>query len=335
MNGSLAIVIPAYKPEFLNRTLESLLSQTNQRFSIYIGDDASPANLASLCRETLKGRKFHYIRFDSNLGGKSLVRQWDRCIRLSQEPWVWLFSDDDVMEPGCVAAFYRTLADTAESSDLYRFNTVMMDASDNIRRLNPPHPQREDWRQFAYFLLRNLRVCTQQECIFRRQKYLDLQGFLDLPLAWGSDHAFVIGCGTDKGLVAVNGPRVRFRQSGANISSSGGRLKCASKIQASMDYVRWLMLHLQQHPCPDSPQGDELIRMAAFEWFEEHLRTLRTWYGPQTALKLARFMSEVWGESLSTGLLRLLRMHLELGPYLATRLARRIRVTGKKSWDWN
>lgn len=332
----LAIVIPAYKGEFLARTLASIAGQTDRRFRVYVGDDASRDAIEAITRASAIGDdRLTYHRFETNLGGKSLVRHWDRCIRLSHEPWVWLFSDDDVLEPGCVAAFHQKLADTAGSSDLYRFNSVMIDSCDNVRRLSPPHPSHEDWHQFAYFVLRDLRVCIQQENVFRRQKYEDLQGFLELPLAWAWDHAFAIACGTERGLMAVDGPRVRFRQSGINISSSNDRLKNAAKIQASMEYVRWLMLHLEHHPsgreCLDE---DELIRLAAFEWFEEHLRSLRSWFGPRTTLELARFMSEVWGESLSTGLLRLLRVHMELGPYWATRLARQMGVAGRKSWTW-
>jgi hypothetical protein len=38
----LAIVILYYKLTFFDATLQSLASQTNQRFMVYIGDDVSP-----------------------------------------------------------------------------------------------------------------------------------------------------------------------------------------------------------------------------------------------------------------------------------------------------
>ena len=44
-NETLAIVIPAYKRDFLAETLQSLVNQTNQHFHLYIGDDHSPYNL--------------------------------------------------------------------------------------------------------------------------------------------------------------------------------------------------------------------------------------------------------------------------------------------------
>ena len=38
-----------------------------------------------------------YHRFSENMGGKDLVAHWERCIQLSAEPFIWLFSDDDLM----------------------------------------------------------------------------------------------------------------------------------------------------------------------------------------------------------------------------------------------
>ncbi len=44
----LAIVIPYYKLTFLEATLLSLANQTDQRFKVYIGDDASPEDCTPL-----------------------------------------------------------------------------------------------------------------------------------------------------------------------------------------------------------------------------------------------------------------------------------------------
>ena len=44
----LAIVIPAYKAAFLGRTLASIAAQTDRHFVVYVGDDASPHDLADL-----------------------------------------------------------------------------------------------------------------------------------------------------------------------------------------------------------------------------------------------------------------------------------------------
>ena len=44
----LAIVIPYFKLTFFEETLQSLANQTDQRFKVYIGDDASLENPSDL-----------------------------------------------------------------------------------------------------------------------------------------------------------------------------------------------------------------------------------------------------------------------------------------------
>ena len=97
MKKTLAIVIPAYKIQYLNDTLESLANQTCLRFNVYIGDDCSPNPIRDIVEPFFNRIEVSYIRFDTNLGGRSLVQQWYRCVNLTFEDYIWLFSDDDVL----------------------------------------------------------------------------------------------------------------------------------------------------------------------------------------------------------------------------------------------
>ena len=81
----LAIIIPYFKINFFEKTLESLAQQTDQRFQVYIGDDASPVPPTELL-ENYQGKfSFTYRRFTENLGSISLAKQWERCIAMMQE----------------------------------------------------------------------------------------------------------------------------------------------------------------------------------------------------------------------------------------------------------
>lgn len=108
----MAIVIPAYKITYLRETLESISRQTDKRFNLYIGDDCSPYDIESVVKEYENKIPLTYKRFDTNLGGKDLVAQWERCIEMTKdEEYIWLFSDDDTMDPECVASFYKVLSE--------------------------------------------------------------------------------------------------------------------------------------------------------------------------------------------------------------------------------
>ena len=78
----LAIVIPYYKIDFFSETLNCLANQTNKQFHVYIGNDASPTDPSSLLDNYKDTIKFTYKKFNNNLGGYSLVKQWGRCIGL-------------------------------------------------------------------------------------------------------------------------------------------------------------------------------------------------------------------------------------------------------------
>lgn len=138
----LAIILPAYKSKFLRRTLLSIESQTETNFIVYLCDDASPEPLKEISKKSaLYPNQLIYHRFPENMGSQSLVSHWERCISLSKEPWIWLFSDDDLMDPTCVEGFYKALHKTDSKYDLYRFNTKIIDECDQIIGINPPHPE--------------------------------------------------------------------------------------------------------------------------------------------------------------------------------------------------
>ena len=142
MKEKLAIVIPAYKADFLRDALESIASQTSQQFHLYIGDDNSPQDLYSIVR-SFEGRiDLTYKKFDANLGGQDLVAHWDRCIDLTHdEEWIWLFSDDDVMGSDCVETFFEGLRQN-EGTDLFHFNIKVIDRNGQPVKTCNPFPER-------------------------------------------------------------------------------------------------------------------------------------------------------------------------------------------------
>src|SRR5215217_8290494 len=142
MKEKLAIVIPAYKADFLRDALESIANQTSQDFHLYIGDDNSPQDLYSIVRSFEDRINLTYTKFDSNLGGQDLVAQWNRCVGLTQqEEWIWLFSDDDVMGSDCVETFFAGLKQH-DQADLFHFNMQVINQHGQVTRPGNPFPER-------------------------------------------------------------------------------------------------------------------------------------------------------------------------------------------------
>jgi len=236
----LAIVIPAYKGRFLAEALASIAAQTSREFRVYIGDDCSPDDLEGICRGFRAGLDLHYYRFESNLGGTSLPSHWNRCIELSTEPWVWLFADDDVMEPDCVERFHQVLAETRRACDLYRFNTLTIDGSGRVIKVNRPHPEQESVAEFAYHRLCGNRDSYASEYVFSRSAYDHCGGMVRYPLAWCSDDASWISFAAAAGIHTITGPRVLWRRSGLNITALKGetvplKLEAAAMFADDLD----------------------------------------------------------------------------------------------------
>ena len=238
MDCKLAIVIPAYKYQFLSQSLESLVNQSCRKFNLYIGDDASPYDLNSIIEPFRKQIQIYYKRFEKNLGLVSLTRQWSRCIDLSEkEDFIWLFSDDDIMPFDAVERFYDEL-EKGEYYDLYRFNLQFIDENNKVIRIPGNHPGIESSQEFLKRRLTFSTLSAACEYIFSRKIYVENCGFVEFPLAWCSDDATWAVFGRQNGILTIAGNPVSMRMSsGLNISSD--TRNNALKFSAIVSFVKW------------------------------------------------------------------------------------------------
>lgn len=237
----LAVVIPAYKQEFLADALRCLAKQTNKAFTVYIGDDCSPMELRPIVDSFAVELALHYHRFPNNIGSKNLVQQWARCVDLTQgEPWIWLFSDDDLASPNCVEEFYRTTDN--HPSDVYRFNTCVIDARGAPKSPTLPSPDFESSESMAYHLLHWRRGNSMPDHIFSRAVYKKCGGFVYTPYAQGADWATSIRFSQDRGMRMMQKGLISWRQSGSNVSSTAAA-KRKEVMSGHYAFIRWVLKH--------------------------------------------------------------------------------------------
>src|SRR5690606_424667 len=185
----LAIVIPAYKPNFFREMLQSIADQTDKRFCVYIGDDNSPYNLKEIADDFAELIDIRFHRFETNLGAKDLVAHWERCISLTaDEEWIWFFSDDDLMDRNCVSAFYDHLEKNGDF-DVFHFNPLVIDQLGHVVTIPGRFPE---WLNVVDFYDKkiNYRISSfAVEYIFKRSVYNELNGFVNFDMAWCADDA--------------------------------------------------------------------------------------------------------------------------------------------------
>jgi hypothetical protein len=214
----LAIVIPYYKLTFFETTLESLVHQTDKRFKVYIGDDASLENPINLIEKYRGKFNFHYHRFESNLGETSLVKQWERCIGMTRdEDWIMILGDDDYLGENIVASWYENFSVFNEKSNVVRFASKLV--YEELKEVSNVfiHPVWEDANDSFCRKFDGLSRSSLSEYFFSRLSY-QKYGFFDYPLAWNSDDRAWLDFSDNKPIFTINSSIVFVRISTLNIS---------------------------------------------------------------------------------------------------------------------
>ncbi|GAW89552.1 glycosyl transferase, group 2 family protein [Flavobacterium psychrophilum] len=220
MKNDLAIVIPYYKINFFKETLDSLASQTNKNFKVYIGNDASLDNPWELLSKYQGDFDFEYHEFQENLGGTSLVNQWHRCVDLAKkEQWLMLLCDDDTISENYIEAFYNHIKEVNSLNvAVVRYASQVIDENNIPLSVIVQHPKLESAIDFLFRKLKGGTRSTLSEYIFKREMVLKVR-FKNLPLAWFSDLLGVLEFSEFKNIYTINEALLKFRLSGINITS--------------------------------------------------------------------------------------------------------------------
>jgi glycosyltransferase involved in cell wall biosynthesis len=246
--SKLAIVIPAYKSIYFDQMLLSIVNQTNKEFTLYIGDDCSPDNLYNIIGKYDGIIPIVYKRFDVNLGGKDLVAQWERCIDLvGDEEWIWLFSDDDLMDPNCVQSFYDTL-DRFPDFDLFHFRIKKINENNNIIGSEYFYPAVLTSDEFLMQRLQRKILSFVIEYVFRKSLFYERGRFHNFDLGWGTDDATWIELSNNKGIRNIDNAKVYWRESPFNISPNyRDKDIIIRKFNAQIEFADWVCKKARQN----------------------------------------------------------------------------------------
>ncbi|MFV8373862.1 glycosyltransferase family 2 protein [Flavobacterium sp. LB1P71] len=228
----LAIVIPYYKITFFEETLQSLSIQTDKRFKVYIGDDASPEDPLVLL-EKYKGQfEFVYCRFEENLGSISLVQQWNRCIAMTAgEEWLMVLGDDDSLSPASIADFYLNLDEINQNHcKIVRFASVVNDAVHQKQSSLYTHPKLEKATDFFYRRYKNQTRSSLSEYVFKRESYVK-NNFYNYDLAWYADDRAWLEFSNFGTIYTINSAYLIIGLSDENISRATYKIEIKEQVK--------------------------------------------------------------------------------------------------------
>lgn len=268
--ADLAIVLLAYRPAFLDRTLESIAAQGEGNYQVYLFDDAGPELIRESAERWQRKMPLHYHRFDENMGQKDLAGHWVRCVNATRgEPWIWIFSDDDMMDEGSVEAFLRLgSAGILDTDCVYRFPMRMIDSADRVIAGSGDWPARLSAAEYLRGRLEFRWMSSVNEFVFSRSVF-QREGIPSFPQAWCSDDAAWISFSRNGGIISLQEGGVGWRNSGSNISADIGEKNGRLRLRACLQYLRWL----DEQAKKDARLA--ITRLLRLSWLAEHWLMLR------------------------------------------------------------
>lgn len=219
--NKLAIIIPYYKISFFEETIESISKQTDKRFTLYIGNDASKDDPLPIIEKHLKEIDYKYFFYKTNLGKTDLPGQWQRILNNVKEEWFQILGDDDYISDNFVELFYSHLPLFENRTNLIKVNVRRVNEFSETINKNSTSFKTGFYDIFDFLLLKFYGETTSSlsEHIFLKPVF-DKIGFKKYPLAWHTDDMLVLQICHLSTYYYINECSVRVRLSSSSISGS-------------------------------------------------------------------------------------------------------------------
>lgn len=223
-----SITIPAYKQKYLYEAIESCLAQTYKDFELIIVDDASPEDLKSVV-DRFQDSRIRYYRNEKNCGALNVVDNWNISLGYAHGDYVVCMGDDDRLLPNCLEE-YSKLIDKYPNLDIYHGMTEIIDENSRVINIQEARPEREGMFSMISGRLHNCRLQYIGDWLFKRTTLELLNGYVNMPMAWGSDDLTAYTIAKNKGVANTQIPVFQYRISSLTISNNG-HYREKSKVQ--------------------------------------------------------------------------------------------------------
>lgn len=237
MSPLVSFLLPAYKIQHLGESIESILSQSFTNFELVIVNDCSPDDIDGIV-EKYQDERIRYYKNEKNIGGESLVNQWNYCLSLAQGEWTVMASDDDLYHPDYLQEMIN-LSKEYPFNDIFHCNMFQIDNEGNITELCAQVCEHETWLQNAYYRLTYKRTEALQDYFFRTEALIKIGGFIFFPFATFSDITTAITIAGSKGIICSSRYLFKWRNNGLNISSNPNT--CKKRILSCEKMYEWIM----------------------------------------------------------------------------------------------
>lgn len=214
-----SILIPAFKRQYLEECLTSVLNQSFSDFEIVILDDYSPENLLEVVSR-FSDKRIRYYKNDKNCGAINVIENWNKCLSYAQGDYVMCIGDDDMLSADCLEKYNNAIQNHPDIDVFHCRSYIINEKSENVS-MTPSWPEYETVYDNIWHRIFHYREHFIGDFLFKRTSLIDKGGFYHLPLAWASDDITSYIAMANKGVVHINTPIFYYRRSNVTISSGG------------------------------------------------------------------------------------------------------------------
>lgn len=185
MSPKISVIIPLYNKESsINKTVESVLSQTFMDFELLIIDDGSTDNSLE-CLSTFKDKRIKII--SKKNGGVSDARNFG--IKASSSEYIYFLDADDIITEDCLSVFVDLIEKHKDAAVFVaNFKVVNTDGSEFVYCSG----QKEMVVQNNFKALWTKSVFPRTGSIIIKKYCFDEVGFFDINISFYEDLEFIL-----------------------------------------------------------------------------------------------------------------------------------------------
>lgn len=216
-----SVVMPAYKTQYIQQALDSLINQSYSNLELIVCDDSTTDDVRQIVEGFAQSAKFpvHYSKNEKRLWGFGGV---EKGVKLAKGEYIKILHDDDVLKPKAIQNLIQAMADnpgaTLATSKRERIDEQGELLADDIYTVNPFGADAlVKGDELVSFLVDNtINFLGEPSCTLCRKA--DLERFTERytylngkGIAWVGDLAFYVKLLRMGDLVYLAEPQAQFR----------------------------------------------------------------------------------------------------------------------------
>lgn len=281
-----SVTVPAYKAHFLGECIDSILAQTYRSFELIIVNDASPQDLDSIIG-SYDDPRIKYYKNKVGFGAEHVVGNWNKCLEYATGDYIVCMGDDDRLLPNCLEDYVR-LIEKHPNLNVYHALTEIIDEHSSFSAIQEMRPEREGLYSMIYGRLFGNRIQYIGDWLFRTSWLKSNGGYVDVPMAWGSDDLTAYKAAEGEGVANSQTPMFQYRENSHTISKNGNTLAKYKSMLSTYHHIKKLL---------DKEAANELdnkYRLTCLKKIDEKIRTSKSLAVQQDLLSRGKIKGFFW-----------------------------------------